>query len=154
MLGRRTELDSSELGEFSERQSLTNGMLDLLQTRDRQTQEGFATAELLLQCISLMKSVRRGVGSERGGRPERKRGGGEEKRERERERCFLRFHVLPQPPQFADKGCCCQGDLTEKGKVSGCVACSCAGSLEAKGIDKMISVPPPHNKSCTHDILP
>lgn len=41
--------------------------------------------------------------------------------EESRERCFLRFHVLLQPPQFADKGCRCQGDLTEKGKVSGCV---------------------------------
>lgn len=72
----------------------------------------------------------------------------------EREGSFLRFHVLLQPPQFADKGCHCQGDLTEKGKVSGCFACSCAGSLEARATDKMISVPPPQNKSYTHDILP
>lgn len=41
--------------------------------------------------------------------------------EENRERCFLRFHVLLQPPQFADKGCRCQGDLTVKGKVSGSV---------------------------------
>lgn len=47
-----------------------------------------------------------------GGRRERgRRGAGE--------RSFLRFHVLLQPPQFADKGCGCQGDSAEKGKVSG-----------------------------------
>lgn len=47
--------------------------------------------------------------------------GGRRGEQRERG-AYLRFHVLLQPPQFADKGCRCQGDLTEKGKVSGCVS--------------------------------
>lgn len=46
--------------------------------------------------------------------------------------CFLGFHVLLQPPQFADKGCRCQGDLTEKRKVSGCSHSERLGSLEAQ----------------------
>lgn len=55
--------------------------------------------------ISLMK-MGGGAGSERAGGPGREgwRGGGSS------ERSYLRFHVLLQPPHFADKGCCCQGD--------------------------------------------
>ncbi len=108
-----TELDSSEVEECSEwqcaLQSLTNGMLDLLQTRERRR-----AGEPLCNAFHWWKVWEGGVGSERGGRPGGVGGG--------RERCFLRFHVLLQPPQFADKGCRCQGDLTEKGKVSGCVS--------------------------------
>lgn len=48
-----------------------------------------------------------GAGSERAGRPGRREGGREEG---SGERSYLRFHVLLQPPQFADKGCRCQGD--------------------------------------------
>lgn len=49
-------------------------------------------------------------------------GHGREEGEQRERGAYLRFHVLLQPPQFADKGCRCQGDLTEKGKVSGCVS--------------------------------
>lgn len=63
-----TELDSSELEECSERQcalqSLTNGMLDLLQTRERRR-----AGELLCNAFHWWKVWEGGVGSERGGRP-------------------------------------------------------------------------------------
>lgn len=82
----------------------------------------------------------------------------ERKREGRKERravLFERFRVLLQPPQFADKGFRCQGDSAEKGKVSGCGFFLLPVFLRSRRqIDKMISVPPPQNKSRAHDVLP
>lgn len=82
-------------------------MLNLLETGERQTQ-GVHSWQAARQCFSLMESVRGGVKSERGERAVKVI----------ESRGALSFHVLPRPPQFADKGRGCQGDSTEKGKVS------------------------------------
>lgn len=57
--------------------------------------------------ISLMK---RGGGRKWEGRQARPGGTEGGREEGSGERSYLRFHVLLQPPQFADKGCRCQGD--------------------------------------------
>lgn len=78
--------------------------------------------------LALMESAEEGEGKKARGHA------GQAEEERGGKGVFLGFHVLLQPPQFADKGCRCQGDLMEKRKVSGCSHSRSErlGSLEAQ----------------------